>query len=149
MPRRKDTPLAAQASKAGKVIPGDAWNPPARYPTPLSHLVETRQLDANAAEDGHARTSTRALASPGRTSRWPPSAANPRTFHRSGPPRRHTLGTIVEPVTVHPRDVRLKPITVDARPLTEAVAAFTPDKRTDGKTDSRQDGHPRRPDVTS
>ena len=69
-----------------------------------------------------------------------------------------TLVTIAEPVTVHPhdgravffvvepdrvrlsdlaqrvRDGRLKPIIGDVRPLTEAVAAFTPDKRTHGKT---------------
>jgi NADPH:quinone reductase-like Zn-dependent oxidoreductase len=32
------------------------------------------------------------------------------------------------------RDGRLKPIIGDVRPLTEAVAAFTPDKRTHGKT---------------
>jgi NADPH:quinone reductase-like Zn-dependent oxidoreductase len=69
-----------------------------------------------------------------------------------------TLVTIAEPVTVHPcdgravffvvepdrvrlsdlaqrvRDQRLKPIIGDVRPLTEAVAAFTPAKRTHGKT---------------
>ncbi|MEU0219430.1 zinc-binding dehydrogenase, partial [Streptomyces sp. NPDC006265] len=69
-----------------------------------------------------------------------------------------TLVSIAEPVTVHPRDGRavffvvepdrvrlsdlaqrlrddrLKPIIGDVRPLTEAVAAFTPDKRTHGKT---------------
>ncbi|NEE22953.1 NADP-dependent oxidoreductase [Streptomyces sp. SID7499] len=69
-----------------------------------------------------------------------------------------TLVTIAEPVTVHPRDGRavffvvepdrgrlsdlaqrvrdgrLKPIIGDVRPLTEAVAAFTPEKRTHGKT---------------
>ncbi|MEU9227913.1 NADP-dependent oxidoreductase [Streptomyces massasporeus] len=69
-----------------------------------------------------------------------------------------TLVTIAEPVTAHPRDGRavffvvepdrvrlsdlaqrvrdghLKPIIGDVRPLTEAVAAFTPDKRTHGKT---------------
>ncbi|MBE8475460.1 NADP-dependent oxidoreductase [Streptomyces justiciae] len=69
-----------------------------------------------------------------------------------------TLVTIAEPVTVHPRDARavffvvepdrarlsdlaqrvrdghLKPIIGDVRPLTEAIAAFTPEKRTHGKT---------------
>ncbi|GGV87335.1 NADP-dependent oxidoreductase [Streptomyces massasporeus] len=69
-----------------------------------------------------------------------------------------TLVTITEPVTVHPRDGRavffvvepdrvrlsdlahrvrdgrLNPMIGDVRPLTEAVAAFTPDKRTHGKT---------------
>lgn len=69
-----------------------------------------------------------------------------------------TLVTIAEPVTARPRDGRavffvvepdrvrlsdlaqrvrdgrLKPIIGDVRPLTEAVAAFTPDKRTHGKT---------------
>ncbi|MEW2573036.1 NADP-dependent oxidoreductase [Streptomyces sp. NPDC047070] len=69
-----------------------------------------------------------------------------------------TLVTIAEPVSVHPhqaravffvvepdrvrlsdlaqrvRDGRLKPIIGDVRPLTEAIAAFTPDKRTPGKT---------------
>ncbi|KUO02567.1 NADP-dependent oxidoreductase [Streptomyces caeruleatus] len=69
-----------------------------------------------------------------------------------------TLVTIAEPVTVHPRDARavffvvepdrvrlsdlaqrvrdgrLKPVIGDVRPLTEAVAAFTPGKRTHGKT---------------
>ncbi|MFD5122684.1 NADP-dependent oxidoreductase [Streptomyces sp. NPDC058385] len=69
-----------------------------------------------------------------------------------------TLVTIAEPVTVLPRDARavffvvepdrvrlsdlaqrvrdgrLKPIIGDVRPLDEAVAAFTPDKRTPGKT---------------
>ncbi|MEV6581196.1 NADP-dependent oxidoreductase [Streptomyces sp. NPDC051582] len=69
-----------------------------------------------------------------------------------------TLVTIAEPVTVHPRDARavffvvepdrvrlsdlaqrvrdgrLKPIIGDVRPLEEAVAAFTPHKRTPGKT---------------
>ncbi|MGW0903365.1 NADP-dependent oxidoreductase [Streptomyces sp. NPDC002853] len=69
-----------------------------------------------------------------------------------------TLVTIAEPVSVQPRDGRavffvvepdrvrlsdlaqrvrdgrLKPIIGDVRPLDEAVAAFTPDKRTPGKT---------------
>ncbi|MEU0899359.1 NADP-dependent oxidoreductase [Streptomyces massasporeus] len=69
-----------------------------------------------------------------------------------------TLVTIAEPVTARPRDGRavffvvepdrvrlsdlaqrvrdgrLKPIIGDVRPLTEAVAAFTPEKRTHGKT---------------
>ncbi|MFJ7078411.1 NADP-dependent oxidoreductase [Streptomyces sp. NPDC098781] len=69
-----------------------------------------------------------------------------------------TLVTIAEPVTVHPRDGRavffvvepdrsrladlaqrlrdgrLKPIVGAVRPLAEAASAFTPDKRTPGKT---------------
>ncbi|MFJ2008229.1 NADP-dependent oxidoreductase [Streptomyces chartreusis] len=69
-----------------------------------------------------------------------------------------TLVTIAEPVTVHPhngraiffvvepdrarlaelaqrlRDGRLKPIIGAVRPLAEAASAFTPDKRTPGKT---------------
>ncbi|WP_372351172.1 NADP-dependent oxidoreductase [Streptomyces sp. KL116D] len=69
-----------------------------------------------------------------------------------------TLVTIAEPVTVRPRDGRavffvvepdrarlsdlarrvrdgrLKPVVGDVRPLTEAIAAFTPAKRTPGKT---------------
>ncbi|MEU3740022.1 NADP-dependent oxidoreductase [Streptomyces sp. NPDC032198] len=69
-----------------------------------------------------------------------------------------TLVTIAEPVSIHPRDGRavffvvepdrdrlsdlaqrvrdgrLKPIIGDVRPLNEAIAAFTPDKRTSGKT---------------
>ncbi|MEW1775086.1 NADP-dependent oxidoreductase [Streptomyces sp. NPDC086777] len=69
-----------------------------------------------------------------------------------------TLVTIAHPVTVHPadgravffvvepdrarladlaarvRDGRLRPVVGAVRPLTEAIAAFTPDKRTPGRT---------------
>ncbi|WP_328419327.1 NADP-dependent oxidoreductase [Streptomyces sp. NBC_00443] len=75
-----------------------------------------------------------------------------------------TLVTIAEPVTVHPRDGRavffvvepdrvrladlaerlrdgrLKPIVGAVRPLAEAASAFTPDKRTPGKTIIRVTG---------
>lgn len=82
---------------------------------------------------------------------------DPRTLHRTGPPR-GTLVTIAEPVTVYPRngravffvvesdrarladlaqrlrDGRLKPIVGAVRPLAEAASVFTPDKRTPDKT---------------